>query len=152
MKVERVYTRSVVGVPRSCRLKDAAALMHKAHVGTLLVREGDEAAVEGFITDRDIVVQAVAQDLSPRETTVGEVMTPMVATVPATAELLEAIEMMRNAGIRRLVVTNGENQISGIVSMDDVIDGVAAELSNLAGVLRSERARETAQVKRMHAS
>jgi signal-transduction protein with cAMP-binding, CBS, and nucleotidyltransferase domain len=62
----------------------------------------DELTVEGFITDRDIVVQAVALDLSPREVTVGDVMTPVVATIGEQADLHEALEMMRGAGIRRL--------------------------------------------------
>ncbi len=152
MRVERVYTRSIVGVPRSCDLRDAAALMHKCHVGALLVTADDEMTIEGFITDRDIVVQAVAQDISPRDVTVGEVMTPVVATIPEASDLHEAIEMMRSAGIRRLVVTDAEDRISGFLSMEDVIDGVAAELSSLAGILRSERSREAAQLEELQAA
>jgi len=152
MRIERVYTRSVVGVPRSCDLRDAAVLMHKCHVGALLVTAGDEMTVEGFITDRDIVVQAVAQDIAPREVRVGDVMTPVVATIPEASDLFEAIEVMRNAGIRRLVVTDAENRISGFLSMDDVIDGLAAELSSLAGILRSERSREALQLEEMQAA
>lgn len=152
MRVERVYTRSIVGVPLTCDLRDAAALMHKCHVGALLVTADDETTIEGFITDRDIVVHAVAQDISPRDVTVGDVMTPVVATIPAASDLHEAIEMMRTAGIRRLVVTDAENRISGFLSMEDVIDGVAAELSSLAGILQSERSREAAQLEELQAA
>jgi predicted transcriptional regulator len=154
MRVERVYTRSIVGVPSSCDLRDAAALMHKYHVGSLLVTAGepDGVTVEGFITDRDIVVQAVAQDISPREVTVGDVMTPVVATIPESADVHEALEMMRAAGIRRLVVTDDENRIAGFLSLDDVIDGLAADIASLAGVLKNERAREEAQFEEMKAA
>ena len=154
MRVERVYTRSIVGVPESCDLRDAAMMMHKYHVGALLVTadEPHEMTVVGFVTDRDIVVQAVAQDIAPREITVGDVMTPVVATIPETADLHEALEMMRGAGIRRLVVTDPENRIAGFLSLDDVIDGMAAEFASLSALLRTERAREIAHFEEMKAA
>lgn len=154
MKVERVYTRSIVGVPRSSDLKNAASLMHKYHVGALLVTadDPDEPTVEGFITDRDIVVQAVAMDLAPREVTVGDVMTPVVATIGEEADLHEALEMMRGAGIRRLVVTDADNHVAGFLSLDDVIDGMAADFASLAGLIKNERVREAAQFEEMRAA
>lgn len=154
MRVDRVFTRSVVGVPESCDLRDAAAMMHKYHVGALLVTgdEPHEMTVVGFVTDRDIVVQAVAQDISPREITVGDVMTPVVATITESADLHEALEMMRGAGIRRLVVTDDDNRITGFLSLDDVIDGMAADFASLAALLKTEHAREVAQFEEMKAA
>ncbi len=154
MRVDRVFTRSIVGVPESCDLRDAAAMMHKYHVGSLLVT-GDEPhdnTVVGFVTDRDIVVQAVAQDISPREITVGDVMTPVVATIQASADLHDALELMRSAGIRRLVVTDEENRIAGFLLLDDAIDGLAAELASLAAIIKTERRREVAQFEEMRAA
>ena len=151
MRVDRVFTRSIVGVPESCDLRDAAVMMHKYHVGALLVT-GDEPhdnTVVGFVTDRDIVVQAVAQDISPREVTEGDVMTPVEATIQASADLHEALEMMRSAGIRRLVVTDDDNRIAGFLSLDDVIDGLAAEMASLAALLKTEHRREVAQFEEM---
>jgi len=154
MRVERVFTRSVVGVPESCDLRDAAAMMHRYHVGALLVT-GDEPhdmTVVGFVTDRDIVVQAVAVDISPREITVGDVMTPVVATIAESADVHEALEMMRGAGIRRLVVTDDENRITGFLSVDDIVDGMAADFASLAGLIKNEHAREVAQFEEMKAA
>jgi len=154
MKVERVYTRSIVGVPRSSDLRNAAALMHKYHVGALIVTGDDpnEPTVEGILTDRDIVVQAVAVDLSPREVTAGDVMTPVVATIREEASLHEALETMRSGGIRRLVVTDADNRICGFLSLDDVIDGLAAELASLSGLIRNERLREKATFEELRAA
>lgn len=154
MKVDRVFTRSIVGVPESCDLRDAAAMMHKYHVGALLVTgspPGDTTVV-GFVTDRDIVVQAVAMDISPREITVGDVMTPVVATIPDTADLFEALETMRGGGMRRLVVVDAENRIAGFVSLDDIVDGLAAELASVAALIKNERTREIAQFDEMKAA
>lgn len=154
MRVERVYTRSIIGVPGSCDLRDAAALMHKYNVGALLVSADDpnDLTVQGFITDRDIVVQAVALDLSPREVRVSDVMTPAVATIGEQADLHEALEMMRSAGIRRLVVSDAEGRIAGILSLDDVIDGLAAEMASVSALLKNERAREAAMFDEMKAA
>lgn len=154
MKVERVYTRSIVGVPRSSDLRNAASLMHKYHVGALLVTADDpeDFTVEGLVTDRDIVVQAVAMDLAPGEVTVGDVMTPVVATIGEQADLHEALEMMRGAGIRRLVVTDADNRIAGFLSLDDVLDGMAAEFASLSGLIKNERVREAAQFEEMRAA
>jgi predicted transcriptional regulator len=129
MRVDRVFTRSIVGVPEACDLRDAAAMMHKYHVGALLVT-GDP----------------------PHDTTVIDVMTPVVATIPETADLHEALEMMRGAGIRRLVVTDEENRIAGFLSLDDVIDGMAAQFASLAAILKTERTREAAQFEEMRAA
>jgi predicted transcriptional regulator len=108
-----------------------------------------DTTVVGFVTDRDIVVQAVAMDISPREITVGDVMTPVVATVPETADIFEALETMRSGGMRRLVVTDAENRIAGFLSLDDIVDGLAAELASVSALLKTERAREIAQFDEM---
>jgi CBS domain-containing protein len=154
MRVERIYTRSIVGVTRSSTIQEAAALMRKHHVGTLLVMgdDPDVNTVLGFITDRDIVLQAVADGLYPDEVTAGEVMTPCVATVREDEDVHEALEAMRRAGIRRLVVMGTDGSIAGILSIDDIIDGLAADISKLAELLRRERMRESVEFEGIQAA
>ena len=144
MRVDRVYTRKIVGTTRSASLAEAAELMREHHVGALLVTNDppDEANAIGFVTDRDVVVQAVAKGLDPREISVAAVMTPVVGTISEKADLHEALELMRGAGARRLVVTRGEGQVVGILSLDDVIDGIAADMSSLTALVKSEVERE----------
>jgi CBS domain-containing protein len=72
-------------------------------------------------------------------------MTHGLAAIAATADIHEAMEAMRAKGIRRLAVTRGDGMLVGIVSFDDVIDALAAELTSLAGIIRSEREREVVQ-------
>ena len=144
MRVDRVYTRKIVGTPKSATLAEAAELMRVHHVGALLVTADppEEANAIGFVTDRDVVLQAISRGLDPRELSVGAVMTPVVGTISEKADLHEALEMMRGAGVRRLVVTHGEGQVVGILSLDDVIDGIAADMSSLTALVKSEVARE----------
>lgn len=143
MRVDRIYTRSIVGTPRSSSLAEAAALMRKFHVGALLVTDDapEEGEAVGMITDRDVVVQAVARGFDVNELRVGDVMTPTIASIGCDADLHEALEVMREAGVRRLVVSE-EGRVVGMLSMDDVIDGLAVDLTSLAGLLHNEVERE----------
>lgn len=144
MKVERIFTRNVVGTTSDRTIQEAAAAMRKFHVGTLVVM-GDEplqGVAIGIVTDRDIVIQAVADGLSPRAVTVGDVMSPTVATIGEDADLHEALARMRAGGVRRLLVMQHNGDIAGILSLDDVIDGMAADFAVLAQVAKSEIALE----------
>lgn len=144
MKVERVYTRDVVATSRSATLAEAARTMRKFHVGTLVVLDavGSRQELAGIVTDRDLVVQGLAEGLDARKATVGQVMSPVVASVPEDAELHEALERMRAAGVRRLLVTKPTGEPAGIVSLDDAVDGLVAELASLAGLMKNELRRE----------
>lgn len=147
MKVERIYTRNVVGARRSDSIQQAAGTMRRFHVGALLVlEEGDRAGVAGIVTDRDLVVLALADGLSPK-VPVDKVMSPVVASVPEEADALEALERMRAAGVRRLLVTAGpKGEPAGILSIDDLVDGLAAELASAAALMKAEIRRESAQL------
>jgi predicted transcriptional regulator len=144
MKVDRVYTRNIIGTTRSSTLADAAELMRNHHVGALLVTEDppEDANAVGFITDRDVVVQAVAKGLDTRQVPVSAVMTPLVGSISDKSDLHDALEMMRGAGVRRLVVTRGDGQVAGMLSVDDVIDGIAADITSLTQLVKSEVERE----------
>ena len=144
MKIDRLYTRNGVGTSRETSIAEAAAMMRKFHVGTLLVmgEAPEQETVCGIVTDRDIVLQAVADALDPRKVMVGEVMTPVVASIGEGADMLEALERMRIEGVRRLLVRQANGAIAGILSADDVIDGLAADLSSLARVLKGAARRE----------
>lgn len=119
--------------------------MRERHVGALLVKDGPE--VVGVVTDRDLVVHGLAASLDPATTEVGRVMSLVVASVPQDAEVLEALERMRGAGVRRLLVTDGRGAAAGFVSVDDIVDGLAAELASASALMRSEIRREAVEVR-----
>jgi CBS domain-containing protein len=147
MKVETILTPDIVRIQRSASLDQAAALMRDRHVGALLVTEDrpyDDRPL-GILTDRDLVIQAMAAGIAPQECSVGEIMTPAIATVPLAASLGEALAMMRSRGIRRLAVSRDDGSLAGIVSLDDIVDALGAELAGLSGILRSELEREIAR-------
>jgi CBS domain-containing protein len=146
MNVDRVFTRTTISVSRAATLADAAVLMRDHHVGALLVTdETDPQRVAGIVTDRDLVIQAMAEGTAPRECTVGEVMTRALATVQRDATLHQALETMRRDGVRRLAVVEGIGAPIGMVSIDDILAALGTEIAELAAVVRSELDHEIAR-------
>jgi CBS domain-containing protein len=136
MKIDRVFTRRVISTTRSASLAEAAAAMKSFRVGALLVMEDGGAAPRpiGIITDRDICVNGFASE----STSVGAVMTPVMATIRRDADSHEALEIMRAHGVRRLLVTSDGEAVCGILSIDDVVDGLSADLAAAAAVLKGD--------------
>jgi CBS domain-containing protein len=142
MKVERVYTRRVMATTRSAPIAEAAAAMRRFQVGTLLVMEdGDPAGRPvGIVTDRDLALHGFASE----STAVGSVMTPVLATIHHDADIHEALETMRAHGVRRLIVTQPNGGVCGILSIDDIVDGLSTDLVAAAAVLKGEIRRDSA--------
>jgi CBS domain-containing protein len=134
MKIDRLYTRSVVATTPLATVGDAAAAMNEFKVGALLVMDdaNPSARPVGVVTDRDLAMDA----LIPGGGFVGSVMTPIVATIGRDADTHEALETMRAHGVRRLGVTTHDGSLCGVLSIDDVVDGLSAELATAAAVLK----------------
>lgn len=147
MSIGTICTRDVVMVDVTKTLKHAAPLMREHHVGALLVfaqtEEGPRAV--GLVTDRDLAIEAMARGLGGDEVKVGQVVSGPPVTVHETASLDEAIEAMQGEGVRRLLVTTAEARLAGIVSLDDLLEALAARMVRLAEAVRGGLARESAQ-------
>lgn len=144
MSIASICKREIVTLDAGATLRDAALLMRSQHVGCLVVTQlsgGHEQAL-GLVTDRDLVVEGMAGDFDPHRSTVGQIAKRHLSAVPGSASLGEGIAVMREAGVRRLLVTEGEGRIVGIVSFDDVLEALAEQLGGLAGAVRSGIARE----------
>jgi Predicted signal-transduction protein containing cAMP-binding and CBS domains len=143
MKVERVYTRRVLATTRNASIAEAAAAMRRFKVGALLVMDeanGKPARPVGIVTDRDLALEGFASE----SLTVGTAMTPVVATVRESADIHEALGVMRAHGVRRLIVTDEGGEVRGIISIDDIVDGLSVDLAAAAAVLRGEIKRDAA--------
>ena len=123
---------------------DAVRLMRSQHVGDVVViREtaGQNIPV-GILTDRDIVIEVLAEEVEPGSVTVGDIMSPEMYTVPEGVALLDAIELMRDKGVRRLPVVNPEGGLAGLLTVDDILELVAEQLTDLVRLIGHEQARE----------
>ena len=112
-------------------ITEAAKQMRDADVGAIPVVDGDE--LKGILTDRDTVLRVVAEGKDPDKVKVEEVCTTDVATVEPDSSLEDAVKLMREKDIRRVVVTEGAKPV-GIVSLGDLAvkqddDSVLADIS-----------------------
>ncbi|HLS87390.1 MAG TPA: CBS domain-containing protein [Burkholderiales bacterium] len=148
MKLGDICTREVILADRAATLQQAARLMREHHVGMLLVTEagGEGLQIAGVVTDRDVVVEAVAQGLDVARTEVGRLATrERLAALPAEADLGEAIAAMNERGVRRLLVSGEGGKLHGVVTLDDVLGALGHEMAALAAALRKNIEREAAE-------
>ena len=136
MKIARLFTRGVYAIDRTAQLAEAAAAMQRYAVGCLLVVEGPTHRAVGIVTDRDVAIQGFAGE----GTAVDSAMTAGIVTVGEDADTHEALELMRAHTVRRLAVTGADGQITGLLSIDDIVDGLSAHLAAAAAVLKGEGA------------
>jgi CBS domain-containing protein len=115
--VEEIMTRDPRTVSASDTIVDAARVMNDADIGDVIVVDGDE--IKCIVTDRDIVVRAIAEGRDPQSTSVGDVCTPSLETIEPDASVDDALRKMREADIRRLPVVQDGRPV-GIVSLGDL--------------------------------
>lgn len=118
MLIKEIMTRSVETIAADANLTDAAGKMERRNIGFLPVVE--DGQVVGVITDRDIIIRAVARGLDPEQTLVEEAMTRRVVALPENSDVLDASELMEQRRVRRLVVTGETAGLAGVVSLDKV--------------------------------
>jgi len=144
MPVGELCVRQVVVAPRNTSVLQAAKLMRQYHVGDIVVTDeidGRRTPV-GIVTDRDMVLEVLAQELDATSLSVGDIMTSDLITVRENEGVFQTIQLMRAKGARRAPVVNDGGVLIGIVSVDDLVELLAEELSELAKLISREQKRE----------
>lgn len=145
MTVGEVCKRSVVVAAKNETIVEAANHMRASHVGDLVVvedRQGRRVPI-GVITDRDIVVGAVAPNSGHIESLlVGDLMTPDVVTARETEPIEAALKKMEEHGIRRLPVVDGNGALVGIVTLDDALQVLTEQQIGLVKIVAEEQRHE----------
>lgn len=150
MNVFDLCQRHVVAIRRHEELATAAWMMRERNVGCLVVVEsagaiGGERPI-GMLTDRDIVTNVIARDSDPHTIIVDDVMTRHPVTVWASASVDDALQRMRNDGVRRVPVVDDRGRLVGILAMDDIFEHMAQRTPYAATPIRREmRLGEAAQ-------
>ena len=143
MNVGSICRHQVITVTPRTDLVAAAQLMREQHVGFLVVVEPEPNTTfgrpVGVLTDRDIVISVVARDADPKSLTVADVMKQYPAMVDETDPLDQALHTMRRMGVRRLPVVGSAGMLTGILALDDVLDVLSGEISDVSGTVRNEQ-------------
>ncbi|MDO9252243.1 MAG: CBS domain-containing protein [Hydrogenophaga sp.] len=146
MQVSTICNRDIVTIDAQCSLMEAARMMRDHHVGMLVVTCTDAGGEQvcGIVTDRDLVVDALARTPLELDVEVGDLAHVDLTLIAENASLGQAVVAMQDSGVRRLLVTDGEHRLSGIVSLDDVIEACAEQVGGLAAIIRNGMDRELA--------
>jgi CBS domain-containing protein len=105
-------------IDASATVLEATQKMNEFKIGALVVMS--EGQVAGIFTERDVLQRVVADEKSPSEVTVGEVMTADVICAPPDADLEDASAIMKNRRIRHLPVCDEDGSLKGMISIGDV--------------------------------
>ncbi len=147
MSVGQYCNRHVITTAKSTEIDEVARLMRQHHVGTVVVVEQrDDAAFPiGIVTDRDLVVEVLAQNLSPNTVTVGDVMSGSLVTARENDNFWHTLDRMSAKGVRRLLVVDEKGVLLGILSVEDVLTTLAVGLSDVTRLVQRGIAREAQQ-------
>ncbi|MEZ4601277.1 MAG: CBS domain-containing protein [Syntrophotaleaceae bacterium] len=144
MRVGEVCNREVVITDRNATLLETAKLMRQKHVGDVVVVDDrpEGRYPIGILTDRDIVVELIAEEVDVGLMLVGDCMSFDLVTARENDELFPTIKRMRDKGIRRLPVVDEAGLLIGILTVDDLIDLIAEQLTDLVRLMGHEQDRE----------
>lgn len=120
MIVKEIMTRNIASLNVDDTVERAVQLMKEHNIGSIPVCSGEK--VVGIITDRDIIVRAVAEGENPKLQSIRSIMSSNPAVGFPNMEVQEAERIMHERNIRRLPIVDGENLV-GIISFSDIMDG-----------------------------
>jgi CBS domain-containing protein len=144
MLLRDICNRTVVVVGRDETIRDAVRRMREYHVGDVVVVDevqGRRLPV-GILTDRDIIIELVARDVDLDAVSVGDAMSWDLVTATEDSGVHEAVELMRSKGIRRLPVVDSDGVLTGIVTVDDLMELIAEQLGEIVQLVANETTRE----------
>jgi CBS domain-containing protein len=115
--IDEIMTADPITVTPQTPIAEVARLMRDEDFGEVLVSEEDH--LRGVVTDRDLVVRAMAEARDPDSTSAQDVCSADMVTCSLDAEVDEAVRLMREHSVRRLPIMDGD-QLVGTVSMGDI--------------------------------
>lgn len=129
MKLSTLFTRGVVTAKPDAMLSEVAKLMRNHNVGAVVIHEKERPV--GIITDRDLALALGASNIAP-SVQVRDVMTHHVLAIPDDTDILTATRFMHQRQVRRLPLVDSNDHLVGMVTLDDLLDLLGREFSNLA--------------------
>ena len=141
MRIGEICSRDVVFARQDETALEAARLMGRFHVGdVVLVADEDGRRIPvAIVTDRDLTIKVMARGLAPERTNVQDIASGDLLTLGEDEGVYEAIERMRQRGVRRAPVVDLEGELVGIISVDDVLGVLAEELTALVRLVSKEQ-------------
>ena len=119
IKVGEVMRKNVVTASLESTVSEAASLMKKYNVGSVIVLDNGKAV--GILTERDIVRNVVAEGKNPAAVKIKEVMSRPLRVITLEVTLEDSAKLMKKFGVRRLPVINERGELVGIITENDIM-------------------------------
>lgn len=129
--------REVVTAEPHTTVMGAASKMMERGVGALVISDASGEVATGIITDRDLLYM-ISEGLDPLKTTIGCFVSEQLHTVSVAATIPDVTGAMREHGVRRLPILDGEGRLIGLISLDDILSLLGRELADVAGAVGEE--------------
>lgn len=113
-----------------------ANTMAASNVGSIVITEASVPV--GIVTDRDLAISVIGSGADAATLTARDVMTPDPQTMTVEQGIFEVTNVMCQNAVRRMPIVDGEGAVVGIVTLDDLVRLLVAELGNLSGVIEAE--------------
>ena len=126
-------TKNPLSLPETASLAQAARAMRDSHIGVVLVNDSSDK-LAGLVTDRDIVVRAIADGQDPNHIPLSRILSKAEHKLSPDATIDSAIKMMSQANIRRIPVVE-DGRCVGIISLGDL--AVARDPNSALGQISS---------------
>lgn len=136
MLIENLITRSAATVCQNDTVAHAAQIMKDRDVGSVVVVEDNK--VVGILTDRDIVLRVGTDGHGSLEAPVSSVMTRMPLCLSANVDVEQCLERMEAHGVRRIPIVDDDDELIGVVSLDDILIHLGRVLGTASALVRAE--------------
>jgi len=137
MTIGKIGKRKVISAPIEATIFEVAKLMKQHNIGDVIIVENKNEPV-GIITDRDIVIKIVADEVNPKEMIASDMMSNDLLILKEYQNIQEAIDMMCARGVRRAPIVNVNNILIGLVSTDDLALLISDEMESYAKLIRKQ--------------
>ena len=144
MNIGKYCTRNVITADKDSNVIEASKLMRKYHVGSLIVVSNDSDGLRpvGILTDRDIVIEILAEEVPIESVSVRDIMSRSPVIAREDDDIFMTMETMRVKGIRRLPVVDSLGILVGVLTTDDLLGVIYEEMGNIVSLISREQLQE----------
>ena len=137
MKVSEICSRDVLTLTATEPLASCARQMKERNVGSAVIVDTEQGFARpiGIITDRDMLRGQFDRCADLFCLNTGDVMSSDLLVLKEDTDVADAIERMSRRAVRRAPVVSTGGELAGIVSFDDLLPVVAAQISAIAGLI-----------------
>ncbi|MEM5794151.1 MAG: CBS domain-containing protein [Candidatus Aenigmatarchaeota archaeon] len=132
MLIKDVMNRNVIATKPETSVREAAKIMSKYHIGSLIVLE--EEKIAGIITEGDILKKVIVEGKDLDETKVRDIMTENVITITPDKTIDDAVKIMTEKRIKKLPVVDNDKLI-GIITASDIMVVEPKLIEAIAGLI-----------------